>query len=249
MKICFISDTHLKHDSMKCRIPECDLLIHSGDSLNSGRLHEFPNFMYWFANLDQAKRKIFIAGNHDFALEWQKSKYHNKIPRVEDVAQAKMQIEQYPQVNYLLDETIEIDGVKIYGSPWQPEFCSWAFNMGRCSDELKNKWEEIPIDADIVVTHGPPKGIRDLTIYDKFNAGCELLMERLKIVQPVIHSFGHIHEGYGIYEDAVLGTTFINASICTLNYQPINQPILVEYDVVNKVVKLLEMSENIEYEG
>lgn len=49
--------------------------------------------------------------------------------------------------------------ILIYGSPWQPEFCDWAFNCSRGS-EIRSKFDSIPTDVpiDILVTHGPPYG-------------------------------------------------------------------------------------------
>ncbi len=35
------------------------------------------------------------------------------------------------------------DNVRIYGSPWQPEFYDWAFNLPRNGEELKS----IPVSS------------------------------------------------------------------------------------------------------
>ncbi len=58
-------------------------------------------------------------------------------------------------VTYLEDSETSIKGVSIYGSPWQPEFCDWAFNLPRKSEALREKWAKIPDKSDIVITHGP----------------------------------------------------------------------------------------------
>jgi hypothetical protein len=37
-------------------------------------------------------------------------------------------------------------------------------------------WDKIPADTDVLITHGPPYGILDLT-YDDEKVGCEELMK------------------------------------------------------------------------
>ena len=44
--------------------------------------------------------------------------------------------------------------------------------------------------------------------------------------QPKLVVCGHIHEGYGL---AMLGNTLVvNASSCTREYKPSNQPVVIE---------------------
>ena len=223
MRICFISDTHKHHNCMKFDIPECDLLIHAGDICGSGySLKSVNQFLYWYDSLVQAKNKILVAGNHDRVFE-------NIPDRVQEV------ISKYNNVIYLQDECVVIDGVKIYGSPWQPAFCNWAFNLERNGNELFEKWNNIPQDTDILVTHGPPKYILDHCKYGGDHAGCGILRSQIfDRLNLRIHHFGHIHECYGTkYEQGVL---FVNSSICTLNYHPNNMPILVYYDEKETIV-------------
>ena len=118
-----------------------------------------------------------------------------------------------------------IDGVKFYGSPWQPWFYDWAFKFER-GPEIRAKWDLIPEDTDVLITHGPLFGIGDLTAHGD-QAGCHDLLEVVEKIKPAIHIFGHIHEGYGVTSNGV--TTFINASICDHLYQPVNPPIVYEY--------------------
>lgn len=127
---------------------------------------------------------------------------------------------------YLEDSLVTVCGIKIYGAPWQPVFCDWGFNLNRGEDILK-KWQTIPADLDILMTHGPPVGHGDLT-GGKNNVGCvELLNTVQKRVKPKFHVFGHIHEGYGVTSDGY--TTFINASTCTRRYLPTNAPIVFDF--------------------
>ncbi|KAK3839806.1 MAG: Metallo-dependent phosphatase-like protein [Linnemannia gamsii] len=124
-----------------------------------------------------------------------------------------------------------IEGYRIWASPWQPEFSQWAFNEIR--GKLKDIWKLIPEDVDILMTHGPPKYHGDIVAMGKErHAGCEELLERLKLVRPLYHVFGHIHEGYGIseikWDEGSHSTICINASTCTQSYRPLNQPIIVD---------------------
>ncbi|MCA1609264.1 MAG: metallophosphoesterase, partial [Acidobacteria bacterium] len=132
-------------------------------------------------------------------------------------------------VRYLQDETFEIDGLKIYGSPWQPRFYDWAFNLMR-GRELREKWALIPDDVDVLVTHGPPQKILDAapTAHGFSNEGCEELRKRVEELRGrlLLHVFGHIHCGYGVEE--LLGVKFVNASVCDELYQPVNAPVVVE---------------------
>lgn len=116
------------------------------------------------------------------------------------------------------------DVCQVYGSPWQPEFCDWAFNMNR-GTECMEKWAKIPDYTDILITHGPPQGYGDRTATG-LRCGCADLLQRIREMprQPRVHIFGHIHEDYGHWFDGK--TLFINASTCTRYYKPQNPPII-----------------------
>ena len=207
---------------MLYNIPEGDILIHSGDCTNVGKEVDVRDFVNWFQNIPGFNYKIFIAGNHDFAFEREPTWLNLYIDT--DVL-----LEH--NVTYLEDTGIEIVSsefsrpIKIYGSPWQPEFFDWAFNLPRNGDVLKSRWDDIPNDTDILITHGPPHGIRDFTP-NNLQVGCELLRERVDVLKPLLHVFGHIHGAYGLVE--INGTVFVNASTCTERYQPINKPLVFD---------------------
>jgi predicted phosphohydrolase len=225
MRIVCISDTHSLHDRMSNELPEGDILIHSGDCTNVGRESDVSGFVQWFKNIEGFKYKIFIAGNHDFAFENEPSWLNNYI-NPEKLIESN--------VTYLEDESIEIISeeftrpIKIYGSPWQPEFFNWAFNLPRNGEVLKSRWDNIPNDTDILITHGPPHGIRD-SVVDRSGTsqvGCELLRERVNTLKPLLHVFGHIHGSYGVAY--INETSFVNASICNERYEPINKPLVFD---------------------
>jgi len=215
MKIVCLSDTHNCNDEIA--VPDGDILIHSGDATNNGTPNEIAEFARWFSSLPH-KYKIFIAGKHDFFFE-------------DEQLDRKIIEYFFPNCIYLQDSFVEIEGLKIYGSPWQPRFFDWAFNLNRGA-ELAEKWKLIPHDIDILITHGPPNGILD-EVPRKFwveNTGCEELMKRIEEISVFgrlkLHVFGHIHCGYGQTEK--LGVKFVNASTCDEEYKPVQPPIVVE---------------------
>jgi len=124
-------------------------------------------------------------------------------------------------ITYLQDSGCEIEGVKFWGSPWQPWFFDWAFNLER-GEQLRRKWALIPDDTDVLITHGPPAGILDLCP-DGRRVGCGDLRLRVEQIEPMAHIFGHIHHSAGQVEPLVgRRTRFINAAICDESYLPTN---------------------------
>ena len=123
------------------------------------------------------------------------------------------------------DSGITIDGIKIWGSPIQPEFFNWAFNRKRGA-EIDKHWQLIPDDTDILVTHGPPFGYLDETARME-RVGCVDLLKRIDEIKPKVHVFGHIHEGYGTAIND-RDTLFINASVLDEHYRLVNEPICFE---------------------
>jgi Icc-related predicted phosphoesterase len=213
MIVAIISDTHNKHKALE--IPECDMIIHAGDFSSRGYAHECRNFLTWFAQLN-VQHKVFIAGNHDFLAEDAPEGFRGIIPE---------------GIIYLENELVEIEGLRIYGSPVQPEFCNWAFNRRR-GDEIKKYWDKIPDNLDILITHGPPHGVGDFTVRDQINVGCEELLKAVQRTKPVYHIFGHIHEGRSMHSSP--DTEFINASCVDERYNLYEEPVfLIEIDKYN----------------
>jgi Icc-related predicted phosphoesterase len=213
MKILTISDTHTKHNQIPLEwLEPADMIIHAGDISSMGSLREIENFCNWFDRLDQYDHKIFIAGNHDWGFQ----------ERPTEVMEI---VSSYKTIKYLKDSSVICDGVKIYGSPWQPEFYNWAFNLKRGA-KLQEKWDLIPLDTDILVTHGPAYGYGDF-VPNGENVGCENLLDTIVTkVNPKVHIAGHIHCGYG--ESFAHGTHFINAATLNESYMVTNKPIIFE---------------------
>ena len=213
MRIVCLSDTHNCNERIE--VPEGDLLIHAGDATINGTEDEVRNFLTWFSDLPH-RHKIFVAGNHDRLYE-----SNNRYARLLTAGFG---------IEYLEDSAIELEGLKIYGSPWQPRFYNWAFNLNRGA-EMAEKWRLIPGDTEILITHGPPNGILDEVPRNFWteNTGCEELIKRVAELSKnklKLHIFGHIHCGYGRTEK--FGVRFVNASNCDESYEPNNPPLIVE---------------------
>jgi len=209
MKLIIISDTHNKHKHLG-KLPEADVIIHCGDMTSMGREHEIRDFMKWYSNLEQFKYKICCAGNHDWLFERAGIHARSLVPK---------------NVIYLQDQEVVIEGIKFYGTPVNLPFFDWAFN--RPEEKLVQHWQAIPDDTDVLITHQPPFGIMDWSVYDKKATGSpSLYKEVLERIKPSLHVFGHIHSGHGV--KVIEDTTFINASNLDEDYMCVYDPILVE---------------------
>ena len=207
MKVWFISDTHGKH--LELHVPSnIDLVIHCGDESNNGDAYlnepEARNFFEWYSALE-IPTKVFVPGNHSTAIE-----------------QELIQNCDYPQLRFLIHNKTDWNGLKIFGSPYTPEFYNWSYMKPR--SELDAVWQTIPDDIDILITHGPPKGIRDVTkdfdTGEPVHVGSKSLRTHVDTrIKPMFHAFGHIHDEKAIQNfgtTSLNGTQFINCSVCDL---------------------------------
>ena len=247
MKITHISDTHNKHNQLNGLLPGGDLLIHSGDISSLGRQSEVERFVKWFNDIDNYTNKVFIAGNHDMTFDREillrdklahfegrdKNDYDTSCSEGKPAwLEELLGIHLRPNVFYLENNFIEIDQIKIWGSPITPSFgYGWAFNKDRGYD-INQIWNWIPNDTDIVITHGPIYGYCDRTSRGGLNVGCADLYHRLNEVQPQLHFSGHIHEAYG-YRQTKWGYAF-NGCNCDLSYLVNNKPMTFEYDFLKR---------------
>jgi predicted phosphohydrolase len=203
--VCMSDLHHIKHDFP---VPDGDVLIIAGDVCGYGRLSELEEFDQFLAGLPHS-HKLLIAGNHDWPFVSVNSSEAGQLVK---------------NATYLQDAGIEIGGLQFWGSPWQPWFLDWAFNLPR-GPELAAIWKKIPDDTDVLITHTPPYGILDRLISGK-HAECADLVHALARVKPKVHVFGHIHEAYGRVEQD--GTIYVNASVRNFRYQLVNPPIVVD---------------------
>lgn len=226
-----MSDTHNMTHKLPYLLPQADVFLHGGDFSKTGTPEQVQEFVAFLRALPYSL-KIVIAGNHELTFDeasynaknWQR--FH---PQKHNTVETKRLLTSLRSegIIYLEDESYVHPEKKwkVYGSPWQPEFWDWGFNLPR-GQPLKEVWDKIPIDTNILITHGPPHNILDATSTGQ-NVGCEELRKRMdQLDHTVLHLFGHIHEAYGV--KTVGSKLYVNASTVDLNYKPIHEPILVD---------------------
>lgn len=211
-----------------------DLLLIAGDLTATDTENEYTKFFDWLYQQNY-KSIVFIAGNHDGYIQNNYSIFNKSNPNfiLEITRNVPLKIQ------YLCDSSTEFEGLKIYGSPWTKRF--WGQNphaMAFCLESpldpeepmLQMKFDAIPDDIDILITHSPPYGILD-QVQNKWNAGERVgstsLLKAVQRIKPKLHVFGHIHGSYGIWRTP--GTKFVNAAHMTEEYEPTNKPIRVKF--------------------
>ena len=219
MKICHISDTHGPKWHTRLEIPECDVLVHSGDIGGRTTLLELTEFLIWFEK-QPAKKKIWVAGNHDLILDKKWINRQSTDPvfslMLNQAHNDALELIQNYDVVYLNGKDYVYEGVKFWGSPMSPSFHKehWAFNLDR-GNEIKKEWSKIPSDVHVLITHTPPYGMLD-AIQEKYKShpdedihrGCQDLIDVIKkrLFGLKLHCFGHIHENTGIIQMPVSQT-------------------------------------------
>ena len=200
-----ISDLHGYHPRLKGG----DMLIVAGDLTARDVLDEYFYFCEWMQSLKYDK-KIVIAGNHDGCLQ-----------------SGKFDFSDYSDsFDYLMDSGTIHDGFHIWGSPWTCTFGRWSFMLPK--EKLKQKWNLIPDNTDILITHSPSYGILDKNVKGE-SCGCPDLREKVEEIKPRLHVFGHIHEESGYcmlkYPSAIKTETIcLNAAVMNEKYMPLNKP-------------------------
>jgi Icc-related predicted phosphoesterase len=221
LRLVHISDTHGPKWHTRLEIPECDVLIHSGDIGGRTTLLELTEFLIWFER-QPAKKKIWVAGNHDLVLD---KKWAHRIGTTNGSIVGELALQYHSDaikliqnynVIYLNGKDHVHEGIKFWGSPMSPSFHKeyWAFNLDR-GEEIRKEWSKIPSDVDVLITHTPPHGMLD-KIEEKYKStpdedvhrGCVDLMAVIKkrLTNLKLHCFGHIHENTGIIQVPVSQT-------------------------------------------
>lgn len=211
MRIVAVADTHLFHDQLA--VPDGDVFIHAGDMCRHGNLAELRIAARWITGLPH-RHKVIVAGNHDWAF-------------VHEPARARA---LFGDCHYLEDREVTLEGLRFYGSPWQPAFHDWAFNLPR-GEPLTAVWRKIPHGLDVLVTHSPPEGVGDRSPVGG-RAGCVDLRRRLVEVAPRLHLFGHIHQDGGAWR---AGAT-LHANVTTWECERAPTVIDVAGDSITAVV-------------
>jgi 3',5'-cyclic AMP phosphodiesterase CpdA len=178
VRVVAVADTHLFTEGFA--VPDGDVFVHAGDLCRRGDLDELREAAAWIASLPH-RHKVIVAGNHDRLFETEPERARDALG----------------DAIYLQDAEAVVGGLSFYGSPWQPAFNDWAFNLPRGA-ALAAVWAKIPDRLDILVTHSPPAGIGDHGTVEE-RVGCADLRARVAVVRPRLHLFGHIHQGGGLW--------------------------------------------------
>jgi Icc-related predicted phosphoesterase len=239
IKATFISDLHSQHRDVY--ISKCDLLCIAGDLTYRGELDVLRDLNQWCGELKQegkVKEVVIIAGNHDLTTCPKKPEYNPSIKE-----------SFFTNCHYLENSSIELMGLKLYGSPASAFFHNWGWNYHR-GEEIQAVWDlmlqnHLEKKIDVILTHGPCFKILDWVeredwIFDhsggrikkkKEHVGDKDLLKVVKQIQPTLFCSGHIHCAYGTIQKE--NTLFVNASTCTEEYNPVNPPIVVDFEQVD----------------
>jgi Icc-related predicted phosphoesterase len=191
LRLVLLSDTHQLHRG-EVEVPDGDILIHAGDfTMFSKSMNAIVDFNQWLGELPH-RFKVSVPGNHEFFLESDPSR-HSLLDNA----------------TVLINEGIEIHGLRIWGSPVTPLY-GGAFGMSSAADR-KKLYGQIPTDTDVLVTHGPPYSILDIDGNSGLHSGCHELLDAVMRIRPKLHVFGHVHGAYGIFQTE--HTTFVNAAL------------------------------------
>lgn len=214
MKVVVLSDTH----GYKPVLPEGDILIHCGDATARGTEEQHYDFVRWLDSQPHS-RKVFVAGNHCLFSEscYIDNEEHRIFPTNMPM------IPRRPK--YLRDSIyVHKSGLKIYGTPWTPNFNQWAFMYNNPSQGHEH-FSKIPEGVDVLICHGPPFGILDTCLSHDTgkmkHAGSKELLYHINRVKPKVVVFGHLHLNGGkqVQKDGIL---YINAAVCNEAYEPLN---------------------------
>lgn len=195
-----------------------------------GNKKELKKFIEAFAAAPY-KHKVWIAGNHDWGMEYDQTAYEAWCGRrmretrlLSETRSYILELCAHHNITYLNNSGVEIEGLKIWGSPDQPAFCGWAFN--RSYAFLEEHWKTVPDDTNILITHSPAYGILD-TLENGDMVGDVPLMKRINTLPNLkLHLCGHIHPSYGMIQ--IGETTHVNGSILDDSYRIANKPITLE---------------------
>jgi len=205
VRLVLMSDTHGHHREID--VPDGDVLLHAGDftMLNKTTTFSIRDFNDWLGDLPH-KDKVLIPGNHDAGFIYPEYR--------ELITNARL----------LINEGIEVQGLKIWGSPITPN--DWGTFGAATAQERARAFSRIPDDTDVLITHGPPLGILDQVFKPSVPQGCLQLLDAVRRARPRYHVFGHIHQGYGRMR--IHGTEFINAALAGPSDALAKSPIVID---------------------
>lgn len=204
VRLVIMSDTHGHHRDVD--VPNGDLLVHAGDfTYFNGSTFAIRDFNDWLGQLPH-RSKVVIPGNHDSGFA--------------DPAYREL----ITEATLLVNGGTVMEGLRIWGSPVTP--IDWGAFGPETAEERQRLFSRIPRDTDVLITHGPPRGILDGGSRRKKPQGCDQLLAAVSRIRPRVHAFGHIHEQYGVFRSP--STLFVNAALAGPDYTVIRRPIEID---------------------
>jgi Icc-related predicted phosphoesterase len=205
LRLVLLNDTHQLHREVD--VPDGDILIHAGDfTMFSESMEAVADFNDWLGEL-RHRFKVIVPGNHEFFLE-------------ADPSDRSL----LSNATVLINEGIKIEGLRLWGTPVTPMY-GGAFGLSRAKDR-KKLYAQIPLDTDVLISHGPPFGILDADPVSGLHQGCHELLDVVIELRPKLHVFGHIHTASGVFQTEQ--TTFVNAARLGLDQDPDEGPFVFE---------------------
>ena len=209
-RLLIVSDTHgLGFNSENRPFKSAVVALHCGDLTDGSKLEEFRTTIQLLKDLD-APLKLAIAGNHDFTMDI--PAFERKVAEASPPLDPTLVAKEYglPEEARQLFSQARDAGIvfldegthhfklkngatlRIYASPFTPSQGQWGFQY---PPDSGHKFS-IDEGVDVVITHGPPKGILDIS-YGRERTGCQDLFAAVAQSRPRLHCFRHIHEGWG----------------------------------------------------
>eukprot|EP01062_Namystynia_karyoxenos_P074839 TRINITY_DN7187_c0_g1_i1.p2 TRINITY_DN7187_c0_g1~~TRINITY_DN7187_c0_g1_i1.p2 ORF type:complete len:274 (+),score=71.70 TRINITY_DN7187_c0_g1_i1:99-824(+) len=221
LRLVILSDTHTKHGQIE--LPDGDVLLHAGDFTYFGGAEHWQSFNAWLGQLQgRYAARVVTCGNHEG--------HEGRGGPLRDLTAAQVSQRLPNATHVLIDGAAEVAvrqdvrPLRIYGAPWQPQWCGTGYHR----EDGDLRWPGLERGIDIAVTHSPPYGHGDAS----HGQGSHTLMRKIAAAAPLVHCFGHVHEGGG-YQKQHERTLFVNAACCggRTGYDLVRGPTVVDVDL------------------
>jgi Icc-related predicted phosphoesterase len=232
MKIAVISDLHgnlvyYPSDYWK-HLWECEALFICGDTFPLHIQFDIPKcrgwlmkeFIPWATELPVEKVYI-IGGNHDAYFERNEKEARKLLPEQGKITYVKNNLVEHISIQ-------DGDTYRIFGTPYCHIYGQWPFM--RSEIKLRELFNELPDDVDILFTHDAPFGVSDVCFQgwaaDGEHKGCMALREAILERKPRYCFHGHLHSSN--HEEELLGDTKVyNTSILDERYLIVYEPLII----------------------
>lgn len=189
-----------------------DVAIHCGDLTTQSQLLEYKASIRLLQSIN-APLKIVIARSHYFTMGI--PVFHKKFAEAQPIERELIEqafdhgrearrLFEYSGITFLNEGVYSFhlqNGalLTVYASPYTPSLGDWGFQYHPDNGHdfmIDNSSGTKPVD--VVIAHGPPRGIMDYTNSAEREGSVSLFRALARSrPRPRMHCFGHIHEGWG----------------------------------------------------